>query len=295
MKKIIWIVAVLLLVGFCTSLLPSLSSPEYKEPSVNRPSGDDIVVPPADDPSNKEEPPVDSGEDTPKEYEVLWSGEPDFTKTIYEPNLAQVPSFYWTSDDYDLTMNSIEGFAGTNVFYSSLFQKEFYGDTLFHLNLPNYSSGKYVYSITLQTNGKVPTHMDVYLKSPGYLNQVNLLDIDNNIYNMGLDFAYQACANISCYQFSIFKLDFEFDFDEDIVEVYVTDVNDTKVLLTTNSIELLREYTYISKTTSTQETANTKELPIIIRFQISEKDNYEVGGEDVIYFSHYSFKKQINI
>ena len=276
MKVVIWILAVLLVLGFATSLISPSITPGYKEPSGNDSSG------------GNEEPPSDSEEDEAVEYEVLWSGAPDFTSTIYEPNLAQVPSFYFYSEDFELGSASTLFTSDKNVFSysfdgsSSSYSDHLFGENQFHFNLPNYSSGTYVYTLEVLTDGRVPSHMDVYLKSPGYLNQVNLLDIDSNIYNMGLNFTEG--------QISKFLLDFVFDFDNDIVEVYVTDLNGQKVLLTRNTIDWLRSYTVAS----TGEIANTKELPIIIRFQIPKGQYYADSASHIIAFNSYSYKKQIN-
>ena len=214
------------------------------------------------------------------EYEILYSGTPDFTSTIYAPDLTQVPSFYYYAEDFT--------FANQSEFNLSGWSEEKYGENQFHFNLPNYSTGTYVYSLKVLTQAHldspacVPTHMDVYLKSPGYLNQVNLLDIDDTIYSIGLSFVE---GNVST-----FLLDFVFDFDSDMCEVYVTDLNGIRVLLTRNSIEWLRSYT----AESSGKTYNTKELPIIIRFQIPP-DIYDVNDyRYYLRFESYTYKKQLN-
>ncbi len=270
MKVVVWILAVLLVLGLATSLISPSITPGYKEPSGNNSSG------------GNEEPPSDSGEDELVEYEVLWSGTPDFTSIIYAPTMSQVPSFFYKVDssDFMLVEGSKNKFNTLFTGSTGSLSDELYEENTFHFNLPNYSEGVYVYSLEIETNGCVPEHMDVYLKSVGYMNPVNLMDLDNNIYKMGLNFN-------DGFNRSRFLFDFEFDFDRDVVTLYLTDLDGRTVVLKEASIENLRSFTRDGSI------ENTKELPIVLRF-IIPAGLYSKNGQPVLTFNSYSYKKQIN-
>ena len=165
-----------------------------------------------------------------------------------------------------------------------------YGENSFNVHLPNYESGTYVFTIDLICMGNgsffYPTLLNFYLKSPGLLNTTHIFTVDK---------AKVSLASLAGYKFKTrtggqFSMQYIFDFDNDIINCNLIDLNGKSYSLGEQSLASYREY----YDESTGLTINTKVKPITLRIQIPPNQVEVNPNNTQVSFGEWSYKRLIN-